>query len=524
MPFALDSSPELSEVSEAINYLLANFGANMAADPVTGQVTGPTGIVIAYLYKYLSVKYSDSSDGSVSFSNTPTNRLYYGLRNSNDSTESTNPADYIWYKVVGGFGTTKFLFYQTTGGRQVGIAIDTTNPSSNYVQDAGTAIDLDLLTAGKGRQVAYPTIYQWTATITPPSRPTTTTTFTWATGAYTAPSGWTTTPTTDTTPGHYLWAITVPLSASPNDLTSVCDWTNTSYAIYNLAYNGANGANGSNGSNGLNFLNAYLVQDQSYSPPSFTTTTSGATIPSGWTGTAPSVAVGQVLWYIQGQYNSSSVTINGIAANTTYWTGPIAASIFQDIRSDNWNGSNPPTASNVATWGTTGYYISRTDGNMYANGFYARGVMKVNGAVVNPGFSSYTTALDANASATASIGVIGYSNVSTGFGVVGWTENASASVGVNGTSTKVGSTGVLANNTANGIALDVAGKMKISNSTLVTNLNAELLNGLKYDSIAAAGTGTGNYAGTTKPSGTTTTNEWLKIKIGTTFYYVPAWQ
>jgi hypothetical protein len=523
MPFALDSSPELSEVSEAINYLLANFGANMAADPVTGQVTGPTGIVIAYLYKYLSVKYSDSSDGSVNFSNTPTNRLYYGLRNSNDSTESTNPADYIWYKVVGGFGTTKFLFYQTTGGRQVGIAIDTTNPSSNYVQDAGTAIDLDLLTAGKGRQVAYPTIYQWTATITPPSRPTTTTTFTWSTGAYTAPSGWTTTPTTDTTPGHYLWAITVPLSASPNDLTSVCDWTNTSYAIYNLAYNGANGANGSNGSNGLNFLNAYLVQDQSYSPPSFTTTTSGATIPSGWTGTAPSVAVGQVLWYIQGQYNSSSVTINGIAANTTYWTGPIAASIFQDIRSDNWNGSNPPTASNVGTWGTTGYYISRTDGNMYANGFYARGVMKVNGAVYNPGLG-YTTAIDVNASAGSSIGVIGYSNVSTGFGVVGWTQNASASVGVNGTSTVIGSTGVLANNTANGIALDVAGKMQISNNTLVTNLNADLLDGQHAAAFVniASGATNGDYLyylnNNTTPSNQTTRAAWIKVATNTGGY------
>ena len=64
MPFALDSSPELSEISEAINYLLANFGANMAADPVTGEITGPTGLVIAYLYRYLSVKYADSADGS----------------------------------------------------------------------------------------------------------------------------------------------------------------------------------------------------------------------------------------------------------------------------------------------------------------------------------------------------------------------------------------------------------------------------------------------------------------------------
>ena len=66
--------------------------------------------------------------------------------------------------------------------------------------------------------------------------------------------------------------------------------------------------------------------------------------------------------------------------------------------------------------------------------------------------------------------------------------------------------------------------MITDNSTLVANLNADQLNGLQYDSIAAAGTGTGNYAGTTKPTATTTTNDWIKIKIGGTFYFIPAWQ
>jgi hypothetical protein len=107
---------------------------------------------------------------------------------------------------------------------------------------------------------------------------------------------------------------------------------------------------------------------------------------------------------------------------------------------------------------------------------------------------------------------------------VGWTQNATAYAGVNGTSTQNGSPGVQANHTSGGVALEVAGKMTINNSTLVTNLNAGLLNGLKFDSIAAAGTGTGNYVGTTKPSGTTTSNQWLKIDIGGVFYYIPAWQ
>jgi hypothetical protein len=498
MPFALDSSPELSEISEAVNYLLANFGANIAADPNTGQITGPTGIVVAYLYKYLSVKYADSADGSVGFSNSPTNKAYYGLLNTNDSVESTNPADYIWYKVTGGFGTTNFLYYQTSGGRQVSIAIATINPTENYVQEAGTAIDLDILTSGKGRQVAYPTIYQWTLTSTPPARPTTTTTFTWSTGTYTAPSGWTTTPATNTTPGAYLWAITVPLSSSPNVATSVCDWTNTSYAIYNLAYNGTNGSSGTNGTNGLNFINAYKVQDQSLAAPTFTTPTSGATIPTGWVGTAPAVTVGQVLWYLQGQYNSSSVTINGIAANTTAWTGPIAASIFQDIRSDNWNGSNPPNAASVGTWGTAGYYISRTDGNMYANGFYARGVMKVNGNVYSGG---YTTAIDANSAAGTDSGIVAYSNKSAGSAVVGYTDSASLCYGVLGNGLTAATRGVVANNAGGGYALDVSlGRMKILSSVLVSNLNAEFLNGNPSSAFYTAGGALGT------PSSGTLTN------------------
>ena len=86
MPFALDSSPELSEIAEAINYLLANYVGNVAADPNTGQVVGPQGVVVSYLYKYLAIKYADSFDGTLNFSDSPTGRGYYGVRNTNSST------------------------------------------------------------------------------------------------------------------------------------------------------------------------------------------------------------------------------------------------------------------------------------------------------------------------------------------------------------------------------------------------------------------------------------------------------
>lgn len=150
MPFFLDGNPTQGEISEAINYLLGNSQLTTSTNIETGQVTDATGSVISYLYKYLYVKYADSFDGTVNFTNTPTSRQYYGLRNNDSNIESTNPADYIWYKVAGGFGTTKLLYYSVTGGRRVNIVVSTSAPSILYQPDAGAAIDLDQISGSSG--------------------------------------------------------------------------------------------------------------------------------------------------------------------------------------------------------------------------------------------------------------------------------------------------------------------------------------------------------------------------------------
>jgi hypothetical protein len=146
MPFFLDGDPTPSELSEAVNYLLSNFSQSVVADPSTGQIVGPAGDVTGYLYKYIAVKYADSFDGTLNFSNTPTNRYYYGVRNTDSSTESTNPSDYVWYSYPAGFGTTLFLWYIIPGGRQISFQVSATQPNPGWVQDAGTAIDLDYST------------------------------------------------------------------------------------------------------------------------------------------------------------------------------------------------------------------------------------------------------------------------------------------------------------------------------------------------------------------------------------------
>lgn len=412
MPFALDSNPSQSEISEAINYLLANFGSNLVADNTTGIISGPSGVLVAYLYQYLAVKYADSYDGSVNFSNSPTNRQYYGLRNTNSTVESTDFADYIWYKATGGFGTTKFLWYQTSGGRQINFYVGTTAPDTTYLQETGPAIDLDFVTTAASTTAynsALPSIYQWTSSSTPPARPTTTSTYTWSTGAYTAPSGWSTTQPVNTTPGSYLWAITIPLVVLSTTTTSTLDWTNTSYAIYVAGSNGANGSAGTPGANGLTAITAYLVQSQSSAAPSTPSNTTGPTAPSGWSLTAPSVTVGSVLWYTFGQYNSSSGTIDGVPAGQTKWGTPTAASVFQDIRSDNWNGSNPPVAGTPSTYGTAGYYIQRATGDMFLNSIYGRGVAQFDG-YNNAGGTGYAIVINQTGNQTGG----GWFNAGTG--------------------------------------------------------------------------------------------------------------
>lgn len=157
--FALNSTDPKEDIISSINYLLATNGvpynqtsntANaLIANTTTGQITTTASAsYISYLYPYLHVRYADNATGSSNFSTSPTNRLYYGVYNSTTTTGSSNPADYQWTQVVGGFSTTKFLFYQVFGGRQILFNVSTAVPALGYVQTVdATAINLDYITA-----------------------------------------------------------------------------------------------------------------------------------------------------------------------------------------------------------------------------------------------------------------------------------------------------------------------------------------------------------------------------------------
>jgi hypothetical protein len=149
----------------------------------------------------------------------------------------------------------------------------------------------------------------------------------------------------------------------------------------NKSLNGAAGTSGSDGDDGIITRIAYQLRAQNLGTPAYTTsTTGGTTLPgTGWQATAPTATVGSVVWYSYGRFNPNFITVNGVAANTTVWSEPIAASIFQDIRSDNWNGSNPPTLGSPSSYGTAGYYISRNTGNIFANNGSWRGDLETLG-------------------------------------------------------------------------------------------------------------------------------------------------
>jgi len=152
--FALDVNTSNQELISSINYLLSTVGSGITANALvanttTGTITNVTsGNIIAYLYQWINIRYADTADGGTNFSTSPTNRLYYGVRNSTTSTASSNPADYIWFEVAaGGFGTTKFLFYSSIGGNQIQFFVGTTAPNLFYEQTVdNTPIDLSVIT------------------------------------------------------------------------------------------------------------------------------------------------------------------------------------------------------------------------------------------------------------------------------------------------------------------------------------------------------------------------------------------
>ena len=302
--------------------------------------------------------------------------------------------------------------------------------------------------------------------------------------------------------GTYYFAFTVG-----NETATSTKSANSSAFVWNPV-----GMVGPTGDSGLSAITAYRSQSQTSAAPATPANTIGATAPAGWSLTAPSVVVGNVLWYSFGQYNSSGSTISGIPAGQTQWGAPTAASVFQDIRSDNWNGSNPPTGGTPATYGTAGYYIQQSTGDMFLNSVYARGIATFDGANTIGG-STY--ALVANSSLNTNRGIISYSATFLNGAVLGFASSSA----LGGYFDSSGSQAALAcSQSGSGYALTVNGPMFITNSTLVTNLNADRLDNLHASDFLLVGGALGTPASGNLTNCTLTTANLTATSPGSGYY------
>jgi hypothetical protein len=304
----------------------------------------------------------------------------------------------------------------------------------------------------------------------------------------------------------YYFAFTVG-----NETATSAKSANSSAFVWNPV-----GMVGPTGDSGLSAITAYRSQSQTSAAPATPSNTIGATAPAGWSLTAPSVVVGNVLWYSFGQYNSSGSTISGIPAGQTQWGAPTAVSVFQDIRSDNWNGGTPPTSGPYSPLGTAGYYIQQATGNMYLNSIYGQGVIRFDGnntvsggnaaAVFNQSLASKyavfgttnvtgATIYASNTSTgTQSYAVQGQNTSTTSAAVYGYNYAASGGIGVYGEAVSASSTGVYGAGSSIGVRGDATTGVGVRGFSLIGGIGVECVGSFKWGSYTYAA-----------PSGSTST-------------------
>jgi hypothetical protein len=156
---------ELDSFLYNIGETLSSYtGVTTTGGGSSSSYTNPNaGTATGYPYRYMHIKYADDNVGT-GFANTPSGKKFFGIYNSDLSTESTNPTDYTWIEASnGGFGTGYGLWYVVTAGRQFNYYISITTPGTLYSVDGGVAIDLNLIStiATQSARVAYSLVFDY---------------------------------------------------------------------------------------------------------------------------------------------------------------------------------------------------------------------------------------------------------------------------------------------------------------------------------------------------------------------------
>lgn len=220
-----------------------------------------------------------------------------------------------------------------------------------------------------------------------------------------------------------------------------------------------------------------------------------------------------------GSLSAATGTFSGsLSAATGTFTGTVSGGSFSggtiDIGGSDTSSFHVDSSGNIwsgaATYASAPFKVSSlgeitaTSGTFSGN-ISTPGYMYSNAAVYN---STYNAAFWAEPTGSGMHGVVGITHNSSVAGIYGSASNANAY-------------GVYANHTGGGSALYVNGKMSITDPTLVTNLNAQLWNGLTVGS-PTTGSATVTFNSTNKP-GSNSTNTWLPITSGGVTVYIPVW-
>jgi hypothetical protein len=397
--------------------------------------------------------------------------------------------------------------------------------------------------------------------------------YNFTTQTLTAPSGWYSFIPTGTDPVYTSRSVASVQGTTGTD--STLTWSAPTLSIQNGATGptgvtgatGTTGTTGPTGTNGNSFRIAYYTQSQSASTPTVTPnpTTGNTSFPTSvaWAGTITTPAAGQSLWAIDGTYVAST--------NQTTWSLPyLTQGIPTTIQSDNY------------VLNTSGWKIERNTGDAFFNNGNFRGdISGASGTFSGDLVTTGKLSLTGSGNIISGYTVSQYIYSSASYACIYAANTANAPVGtfytgnnrvlyLQNTSTFSGYSTVFGDNLGNGpgvqassltgtslvatssagTAIDCQGKMSISSSTVVTNLNANYLQGnlasafvtstagdaysanrlngsagtnvLRFVQGTVTGTATASFPGTNKP-GSNSSNVWIQITIDGTTLYLPAW-
>lgn len=413
---------------------------------------------IAYLYQWNTSVPGDPSGTSTFNWSTLTNSSYTG----GNGWSTAIPAN---------SGVPLLKLYQASKG------VTATSSATTSTVDWTSGFRVADVTANgaAGTQVATPTVYQWAITI--PAGPTGTSTYTWSTGAFTAPSGWSLTPGTAPSAGFTLWGATVQLITTATSTTSTINWTTASISA--RGYAGDNGSTGTTGASARICYSKTTLSSLASTPTTITTSGSSSFPPNAswgsdtvWQATPPTIVAGESVYQSDGIYSPTSGntiwnvpylsnlkvgSLSAISANMGSLTsGTITGALIRtaatgkrlemDYASNSFKGYASTGGITVEIGGSSGSVYATTTtsglvpivggGSTYASG--VSGVSTSSYGVIGQStsgsgvYGGSSSAPGVSGTSTSGIGVYGYGNAST-----------STNHGVRGTNGSWGSSGLV---------------------------------------------------------------------------------